>query len=145
MKGGAYGAFANPDLLEETFALATYRDPNPMRSIDAFRSILKTFTEYRGENLEKAIIGSYSREIRPKTSAEKSLVDFFRLLYGVEDTHRSRRLEAMINTKEDDVAQVLAKLATSSEEAGWPVIITGTRDAEKAAKALGVDVQKLPV
>jgi Zn-dependent M16 (insulinase) family peptidase len=145
MKGGAYGAFSNPDLLEETFAFATYRDPNPMRSLETFRSVLKTFDGYRGEDLEKAIIGSYSREIRPKTSAEKSLVDFFRLLYGVEDSYRSRRLEAMINIKEDDVAQVLARLASASEEAHLPVIITGTRDAEKAAKALGVDVQKLPV
>jgi Zn-dependent M16 (insulinase) family peptidase len=116
-----------------------------MRSLETYRSVLKTFTGYGEENLEKAIIGSYSREIRPKTSAEKSLTDFFRLLYGVEDRYRSRRLEAMINTSEDDIAQVLAKLASASDEAGWPVIITGTRDAEKAAKALGVDVQKLPV
>jgi ABC-type branched-subunit amino acid transport system permease subunit len=51
----------------------------------------------------------------------------------------------MINTKEDDIAQVLAKLASASDAVHWPVIITGERDAEKAAKALGVDVQKLPV
>jgi Zn-dependent M16 (insulinase) family peptidase len=145
MKGGAYGAFANPDILEEAYTLATYRDPNPMRSLDSFRSILKTFDKFRGENLEKAIIGSYSREIRPKTSAEKSLVDFYRLLYGVEDRHRSRRLKSLINTKEDDIAQVLSKLASACEDTHWPVIITGKRDAEKVAKALGVDVQKLPV
>ncbi|MDR0313432.1 MAG: insulinase family protein [Treponema sp.] len=145
MKGGAYGAFASPDLLENTFAFATYRDPNPMRSIDAFKSILKTFDGYKGENLEKALIGSYSREIRPKTSAEKSQVDFLRLLYGVEDRHRARRLKAMINIKEDDIAQVLTRLASSCADAHWPVIITGTKDAEKAAKAFGVDVQKLPV
>jgi Zn-dependent M16 (insulinase) family peptidase len=145
MKGGAYGAFVNPDMLERTFALATYRDPSPLRSLDAFRSILRTFTEYRGENLEKAIIGSYSRLIQPKTSARKSYVDFNRLLSGIEDIHRSRHFKALINTREDDIAQVLAKLASASEEVHWPVIITGERDAEKAAKALGVDVQRLPV
>jgi Zn-dependent M16 (insulinase) family peptidase len=45
MKGGAYGAFAHPDHLEGVFSLATYRDPSPLRSLDAFGSILKEASE----------------------------------------------------------------------------------------------------
>ncbi|MDR1930264.1 MAG: insulinase family protein, partial [Treponema sp.] len=41
MSGGAYGAFASSDSLEGIFSLATYRDPEPGRSLSVFPQILK--------------------------------------------------------------------------------------------------------
>jgi Zn-dependent M16 (insulinase) family peptidase len=40
MKGGAYGAFVNSDSLENCMSFATYRDPNPLRSLDVYLQIL---------------------------------------------------------------------------------------------------------
>ena len=54
MKGGAYGAFATPDSLEGTFSFSTYRDPSPLRSLEAFSSIIKEMAAQTGaENLNR--------------------------------------------------------------------------------------------
>lgn len=137
------------------------------RSLESFSSIMKGLAAqgegiaspksgkepwYRNEDLlEKAIIGSYSREIRPRTSAEKGAVDFSRFLYGIEDTVRQRRLEKLIQVSGDEIAAVLRRLASQGGPAGGPaqggapVIVAGTAAAEKAAKALGVTPKALPV
>jgi Zn-dependent M16 (insulinase) family peptidase len=174
MKGGAYGAFAHTDSLEGIFGLSTYRDPNPARSLKSFSSIIKGLAAqgewmaapesgkepwYRDEDLlEKAVIGSYSREIRPRTSAEKGALDFSRFLYGIEDTVRQRRLEKLVRVSGDEIAAVLNRLASqnASPQGGpspggaspggpSPVIVAGTAVAEKAAKELGVTPKVLPV
>jgi Zn-dependent M16 (insulinase) family peptidase len=146
MKGGAYGAFAHPDHLEEVFSLATYRDPSPLKSLDSFRSILKEASEAafvdEGE-LEKTIIGAYAGETHPRTGAEKAFTGFLRFLYGIEDIHRRRKLERLIAVTGEQVTEALRRLAAQS--AAVPVILAGPRAAEKAAKALGVEVRELPV
>ncbi|MDR1100163.1 MAG: insulinase family protein, partial [Treponema sp.] len=93
MKGGAYGAFAQPDHLEGYMSFSTYRDPNPLRSLDSFSGITgrggsSGKIDFSGDEVEKAIIGCYGRETRPRTAAEKGAADFSRFLYGIEDAHR---------------------------------------------------------
>jgi Zn-dependent M16 (insulinase) family peptidase len=150
MKGGAYGAFAHPDSLEGFFAFSTYRDPNPLASLEAFSSILKKGAQKpekddwrQNDDLEKAIIGCYARETRPRTSAEKGLADFLRFLYGIEDGSRKRKLERLISVSPEQIAAAGQSLA--SQDAAFPVIIAGMKAAEKAAKALGTEVKVLPV
>jgi Zn-dependent M16 (insulinase) family peptidase len=145
MKGGAYGAFAQPDHLEGVFSFATYRDPDPLRSLDSFRSILKegaaAFMD-DGE-LEKTIIGAYAGETHPRTGAEQGFSGFLRFLYGIEDLHRRRKLERLIAVTGEQVTEALRRLAAQS--AAVPVILAGPAAAEKAAAALGVDPRELPV
>jgi Zn-dependent M16 (insulinase) family peptidase len=149
MKGGAYGAFAHTDSIEGIFALSTYRDPNPQRSIDSFKSVLQDMLAapaawYRdAETLEKAIVGTYAREIRPRTPAERGGGDFIRFLYGVDDELRLRKLQWLIEVEGEEIAEALRGLA--GQEGRSPVIIAGPAAAEKAAKELGVDVKTLPV
>jgi Zn-dependent M16 (insulinase) family peptidase len=152
MKGGAYGAFASTDSLEGCFSFATYRDPRPLRSLDAFSSILKTSAGEkhlpedavrREDILTKTIIGCYARETRPRTGAEKGFADFLRFLYGIEDSYRKRKLERLIAVSAGDAAGAFAALA--AQDAGREVIIAGMKSAEQAAKALGVELQTLPV
>ncbi|MDR0443971.1 MAG: insulinase family protein [Treponema sp.] len=149
MKGGAYGAFVNSDCLEGCFSFASYRDPNPLRSLDVFSAIMKNggngdYAQSGDEDyLVKAIIGCYAKETRPKTSAEKGYVDFFRFLYGIEDDYRKRRKERLISVSTADMAAAASALV--SRKISEPVIITGTKNAEQAAKSLGTEVQMLPV
>ncbi|AEF82721.1 insulinase family protein [Leadbettera azotonutricia] len=159
MKGGAYGAFAQSDNLEGVFAFSTYRDPDPQRSLEAFSSIIKELATPMGawdenDELEKAIIGSYSKETRPRTSAEKSLSDFYRFLYGIEDRHRSKRLKSLVAVSGNDISAALERLAASIDSNTatggkgpfpHPVIIAGRTEAEKAAAQLGTGVTELPV
>jgi Zn-dependent M16 (insulinase) family peptidase len=152
MKGGAYGAFANSDSLEGSFSLVTYRDPNPLRSLDAFSGILKKGQSNCSGNgqsagltedeLEKTIIGCYAKETRPRTAAENGLTDFFRFLYGIEDGYRKRKLQRLIAASATDLAAALEALAC--QKAATPVIISGIKSAEQAAAALGTELRMLP-
>jgi Zn-dependent M16 (insulinase) family peptidase len=143
MKGGAYGAFINSDSIEGCVSFATYRDPAPVRSLDALNVILKN-SEHGvcdEDYLVKSIIGCYEKETRPRTGAENGHIDFFRFLYGVEDGYRKRKLERLVSVSTADIAAAFASLGSRS--ATGTVIIAGEKDAEQAAKALGAEVTPL--
>ncbi|MHC6203571.1 insulinase family protein [Breznakiellaceae bacterium SP9] len=146
MKGGAYGAFAHVDNIEGAFSFATYRDPKPLRSLEAFDTLFKHPEKLQPdeETLVKAIIGVYAREITPRTSADKSFSDFLRFLYGIEDKHRAQRLERLVALQDSDIERVLTGLAKQTANR-HPVILAGRSIAEKAAKELELDIQELPV
>jgi Zn-dependent M16 (insulinase) family peptidase len=151
MKGGAYGASASSESLEHCFSLFTYRDPTPLRSLESFSAILKggfSITKDEGfqDNLVKNIIGCYGRETRPRSPSDKGITDFLRYISLIKDDYRRRRLERLISVSANDIAAVwdtLAEQCTNSP--ANRVIITGMKDAEQAAKAMGLEVQTLPV
>jgi Zn-dependent M16 (insulinase) family peptidase len=149
MKGGAYGAFASSDGLEQCFSFATYRDPNPLRSLEAFPAILRKEGKMTcdEESLEKAIIGSFAKEKRPRTGAEKGFGDFLRFLYGIEDSCRENKLRAMVEAAPEDIAAAAARLAAAADTPppGIPVILAGPAAAEQAAAKLGASIRELPV
>jgi Zn-dependent M16 (insulinase) family peptidase len=148
MKGGAYGASAYPNGMERLFTLSTYRDPNPLRSLEAFPNILKetALKAPDGEELTKAVIGSFSRETRPRSPGEKALSDCLRFLYGIEDSRRKARLESIVSATTAELAAAAERLAASGQTGpGIPTVIAGTAAAEKAAAKLGVETRTLPV
>jgi presequence protease len=145
MKGGAYGALINSDSMEDCVSFATYRDPDPLRSLDAISAILKDSAHGNcsDDYLVKSIIGCYAKETRPKTSAENGSADFNRFLYGIEDTYRKRGLERLVSVSTADIAAAYASLG--ARPSTGTVIIAGTKIAEQAAKALDTEVQILAV
>jgi Zn-dependent M16 (insulinase) family peptidase len=146
MKGGAYGAFAHTDPLEGVFGMSTFRDPDPLRSIDTFTSVLKdalsTMT-WDQDTLEKAVVGTYAKEIRPRTPAERGGADFTRFLNGLSNELRSQRLHWLATLRGEEITEALRGLAGQEPKAA--AIIAGPAVAEKAAKDLGVTVRALPV
>jgi Zn-dependent M16 (insulinase) family peptidase len=155
MKGGAYGAFAAPDHIERAFALGTYRDPSPLRSLAAFASILKSAAAPVSEDeLVKAVIGAYGKETRPRTPADHGFADFCRFLCGVEDGQRAARLRALAGLSGAGLRAAfdgLAEEARRAEKAadGHPrfahaVIIAAPDTARKAATALSTEPRPLP-
>jgi Zn-dependent M16 (insulinase) family peptidase len=148
MKGGAYGAFAQVDSIEGIFAFSTFRDPEPLRSIDSFGPILKNaLSQLKSrpgeEALEKTIVGAYSRETRPRTPAERAASDFIRFLYGLPEELRRQRLRWLIELRREELIAALERLA--GQEGKAPVIIAGPEAAGEAARKLGVEVKILPV
>lgn len=143
MKGGAYGAFAYPDGLEPAFLLATYRDPNPLASLGALKEALRKSTVPPSkEELEKAIIGTYSKEVRPRTGSEKGMTDFMRLLTGITDPARKRKLDFMVNLRERDLVSAAERLYENLNSAN-ATVLAGSAQAEQVAQTLGVTVQSL--
>jgi Zn-dependent M16 (insulinase) family peptidase len=146
MKGGAYGAFAHTDSIEKVFSMSTFRDPNPLRSLGSFRAALAGPpgpAELDGEALDKAVVGAYAREVRPRSPADRGSSDFFRFLYGLDDEQRRRGLTWLIELRGDEIADARRRLA--AQPAASTVIIAGAAAAEKAAAELGVEPQTLPV
>jgi Zn-dependent M16 (insulinase) family peptidase len=151
MKGGAYGAFARPDSLEGVFSLATYRDPDPLRSLNIFPEILLTRSKRAAgeDSLEKSIIGTFARETAPRTPSDSGFTDFLRYLYGVSSGHRFTRIKDIVALNGKETAAAAGRLAGAAAAAGGfagrHVIIAGTGAADKAAAALGVEARRLPV
>ena len=145
MKGGAYGAFINSDSTENCVSFATYRDPIPLRSLDSISSILrnKSIADCTEDYLIKSIIGCYAKEVRPRTSAEDGKLDLIRFLYNIENSYKKRKLERLISISTADIMAAFESLGERNPTG--TVIIAGMKTAEEAAKALGADVQVLPV
>ena len=152
MKGGAYGVITSSDSFENCFSFATYRDPNPLRSMDVIAELfknsqLKDNLQYCGggdeKNLVKSIIGCYAKEVHPRTNAEDGTIDFNRFLHGIEEPYRKRSMERLISLSVADMSAAFSSLG--SRTASGQVIITGLKNAEQAAKALGTEVIMLPM
>jgi Zn-dependent M16 (insulinase) family peptidase len=125
--GGAYGAFAYPDSLENVFVLATYRDPTPCDSLDAFRDALAYAAEHPVDpvSLEKTITGCYSREIQPRSPADRGFTAFIRILYGISDEVRKGKVAGIVSVTPEDLTRCARRLLGD-----WPV----AREAVLAGK-----------
>ncbi|MDR3275941.1 MAG: insulinase family protein [Treponema sp.] len=146
MKGGAYGAFAAASGIEAHFGFSSYRDPDPLRSLGAFRTALETLAKMNSEDaLEKAIIGHYGKENYPRTAREQGSIDFSRFLYGIEDRHRERKMAALIGLSLGETSGAARRLAQACTDQSVGVIIAGRAAAEAAAASLGVSPRELPV
>jgi Zn-dependent M16 (insulinase) family peptidase len=145
MKGGAYGAFAHINGMERIFSLSTYRDPNPLRSLDAFTQALKKAHRIDEESLTKAVIGTYAKDTRPQTPSQKGFSDFLRFLCGITDDMRLKIRRDLLDISAKDIAAAAKHLGAQPNVEGQSCILAGTDVAEKTAAKLGVEVKTLPV
>ncbi|MDR2193178.1 MAG: insulinase family protein [Treponema sp.] len=151
MKGGAYGAFAYHNGIDRGFCLASYRDPEPLKTLTAFYESLTKIGGggIDGGSMEKAIIGAYARETRPQTPKEKGAIDYFRFLCGIEDVQRSRIRRHLLDMTADDVTAAAWRLAGRMNTDSASCVLEGAgganSGAERTAAALGVTACALPI
>ena len=123
--GGAYGAFAIVDNTERSFTMATYRDPDPEKSLDVFYECLEFASEtlLDEETVEKAITGLYSRIIQPGSPAGNGFKGFVRSLYGITDEKRERLIEQIQCVTPEDVKNTAARLIKQYEKSKKSAIL----------------------
>lgn len=123
--GGAYGAFAFVDGTEHSFVMATYRDPDPEKSLEVFYDCLKYASEtlLDEETVEKAITGLYSRIIQPGSPAGNGFKGFVRCLYGITDEKRERRIKLVQCITPEDVRKTAARLVKMYEKSKKSAIL----------------------
>lgn len=111
-KGGAYGAFSSNDPIEKTFSLATYRDPKPMKTFEAYSDCLKKAmgTDLNDEMLEKCIVGCYSKEIQPKSPSGRGFAGFLRTLWGITEQQREEKIKLLFSVTTEDLKKALNNL-----------------------------------
>ena len=129
--GGAYGAFSYPDSLEDIFVLSTYRDPMPLKSLAVFRESLELAAAMTIDeiSLEKTITGCYSREIQPRSPSDKGFTAFIRILYGITDECRRKKIERMVSVTPADMQNCAKRLL-----ADWPTVRAAVLAGKKQLK-----------
>ncbi|MCQ2981497.1 MAG: insulinase family protein [Treponemataceae bacterium] len=139
-KGGAYGAFAMFDNLEESVGFATYRDPNPVHSLDVILECLEIAAthEFSQMELEKAITGCYSKEIQPQTPKGKGFSGFMRALYGIEQEMRERKVASMLDLNGKDLQQAAKDMLTRIKDSKKGVIYA--KNSNYDGKTIGLNL-----
>ncbi len=149
MRGGAYGVFAAANGGESIFTFSSYRDPRISETLDAFRAALTRVAETGAtrDELDKAIISVVSRDIRPMSPAEKSIIGLRRRLYGISDDMRQRKREELLATKPSELAEAARRILDGFDDA-YTAVMAGKDAVEAAASrnpGLGEHMIVLPV
>lgn len=114
--GGAYGAFCYCESLSASFVFASYRDPSPEKSCDVFDSCLKegSLHDFSADEVDRAIIGSYSNFIQPKTPKSRGSTGLLRTLYAICDCDREEKVIQMLSAGADDIRRSFEKLSENA-------------------------------
>ncbi len=148
MRGGAYGASASPNGLEGTFTFSSYRDPNIVSTLTAFREGLEYArdTRFTEEQIEQALIGTVGREERPNAPGEKGMISLKRVLLGISDELRQARRDALLGLTPAQLSRAAARLLEGFED-GSSVVLSSRAAVEEAARELpelGRNIVELP-
>ncbi len=146
MQGGAYGAGASANGLEALFGFSSYRDPNTLDTLEAFREGLRSAarSEFDRETFEKIVLGAAGKEERPMAPGEKGFVALKRGLLGIRDEQRQARRDALIDCTPEQVAAAAERLLARFDS-GVTAIVTHSRavqrDKQRLEKLKAVSVQ----
>jgi len=138
MRGGAYGAFALSYSTEGVLTFITYRDPNIVETLQAFRESLEYVQkgEIDKDHVEKAIIGTIGKEDRPQDPGEKGLISLKRRLCGITDALRQSRREVMLNLDHAALSRSAQRLLESFDS-GFTVVMSNREAIQKAGTQIG--------
>ena len=122
--GGAYGAVASVDAAEQQMSFLTYRDPSPFTSIDVFKKCLKKASEITLDDVsvEKAITGTYSHEVQPRSPAGRGSTGFLRCLYGISNEARQKKILDILSVTAADIKSASERLYRNSSTSTAAVI-----------------------
>ena len=123
--GGAYGAFAHVDSLCERWTMCTYRDPNPEASLKAFDQCLEEAAQnvFDAETVEKAIAGTYSSAIQPKTPKGRGNTAFLRQLYLVCQKEVMANTKTLLSIKARDLQEAARRLLKERKKSASSALI----------------------
>ena len=142
-KGGAYGTGAYSDYIERIFTFYTYRDPRLDQSIADFLTAPEALA-ITDENLEDAVIGLLSRDLRPVSPAIRSLVDIRRILYGIKDEDRERKQKEALMLTADDIRRAAQAFSERLRRREYSIAVIGDRKAVEES-SYDFETQSLPV
>ena len=120
-KGGAYGVGSYLDYIERSWSFYSYRDPRLDGTIRDLEDAVKAFT-VDNERLSDALIAELSRTLRPVVPAIRSLVDIRRIVYGIEDEDRERKLNEILSLSTDDIMAARDRFLSSLSDVYVSVI-----------------------
>jgi len=134
MRGGAYGVSAGADGTDGLFSMTSYRDPALEQTLRVFREGLEFVARgnITDDELEKVIITTVGKELKPLSPAEESIIGLRRRLYGVTDALRLKKHNAILQMDRGKV-QATAEKLLDEYDGGASVVIGGRKLIDRTA------------
>src|SRR5690606_3063431 len=132
VQGGAYGGSSRFDLSSGNFSFLSYRDPNLIKTLDAYDGAAKALRAEIGEtDLVRSVIGVIGDLDRPEFPDAKGYSAMWRLLNGTTDALRQQRRDAILATSRADFLALADALDVVARE-GHIVVLGGEAAIEAA-------------
>ncbi|MBQ7158558.1 MAG: insulinase family protein [Treponema sp.] len=138
--GGAYGAFCYTESLTSSLVFSTYRDPTPQKSADVFNACLEEGAALLmdEETVERAVTGTYSSNIQPRSPHSRGATGLLRTLYGIFDEDREEKVKGLLFATPEEVRDSFRRLAAFAKQRAHRSIITGNNADVKSGIVLPV-------
>ncbi|MBJ3786757.1 insulinase family protein [Devosia sediminis] len=125
VQGGAYGGSSRFDLSSGNFAFLSYRDPNLLKTLDAYDGAAKALRAEIGDtDLVRSVIGVVGDLDRPEFPDAKGYSAMWRILNGTSDELRQQRRDEILGTSRADFL-ALADAIDLVAEKGHVVVLGG--------------------
>ena len=145
VQGGAYGGSSRFDLTSGNFSFLSYRDPNLLKTLDAYDGASKALRTAIGENdLQRSIIGVIGDVDGYEFPDAKGYSSMWRHLTGTTDAIRQQRRDEILGTTEADFRRMADAVEAVARHGH--VVVLGGEAAIKAANEQRpglLDVQKV--
>lgn len=103
VQGGAYGGSSRFDLSSGNFAFLSYRDPNLLKTLEAYDGAARALRAEIGEtDLVRSVIGVVGDLDRPEFPDAKGYSAMWRILNGTTDALRQQRRDEILSTSRAD-------------------------------------------
>ncbi|MFP4128889.1 MAG: insulinase family protein [Desulfonatronovibrio sp.] len=142
VQGGAYGAFGSYDYLSNIMTFASYRDPNILKTIEAFQGsgnyLIREGLDK--DEVEKAVIGAVGEMDSYQLPDARGFMSMVRYLAGITHEHRQKVREQILGTSLDDFRTFGRALNLGFEnDPGVICVIGGKEQVKKAADQLKIE------
>ncbi|WP_316356505.1 insulinase family protein [Devosia sp.] len=125
VQGGAYGGSSRFDLTSGNFSFLSYRDPNLLKTIDAYDGASKALNAGIGENdLTRSIIGVIGDVDGYEFPDAKGYSSMWRQLTGTTDAIRQQRRDEILGTTVADFRR-MAEAVEAVARHGHVVVLGG--------------------
>ncbi|WP_169195287.1 insulinase family protein [Devosia sp. MC1541] len=134
VQGGAYGGSSRFDLSSGNFSFLSYRDPNLLKTLEAYDGAAKALRAGIGEqDLTRSIIGVIGDLDRPEFADAKGYSAMWRILNGTTDAVRQQRRDEVLATSAADFEAMAAAVEAVAEKGR--IVVLGGEAAITAANA----------
>lgn len=113
---GAYGVEMVVDPLEGSIVVATYNDPNIMKTYETILRVVKDY-EIKEEDIENAKLSIIGKLLKPLSPSVRAIVGFRRYLYGITPDLRAMFRENILASSKDDLIRVKEDLVVKMSSA----------------------------
>ena len=123
-KGGAYGAAASARALGGTFAMTSFRDPNPSNSLEIMRNagVWARDKKWTDRDIEEAKITLFQRVDAPESINEEGMTKF---THGIDQHMEKKRRDRLLNVTSLNVREAAHRYVVENLDSKARIALIG--------------------